>query len=225
MSSEIVYTYNSYECELRTNKSWFDSTSVLDNSRKIIRAILSRMCISTSTIGSCICCGYDIANNMLRLCFLFDVVEKKEGLNIVLKFYHAECDLTMESENLKINNCKIYCSKPGYGNNLDLRISIEEKDQDYWVVLFGYTGKIGRIEELPADEYLWKLLYGWYMDRTNTEDPTYVVIPPKSFFVDGEHKDFISSGIYECYKSIEVTNIDNIGPDDDDENSGNSEGD
>lgn len=55
---------------------------------------------------------------------------------------------------------------------------------------------------------------------------TYVIIPPKSFFVEGEHKEFIPAKVYECIKSFEVTGIgDSNGPDDDGENDGNDDGD
>ena len=42
-------------------------------------------------------------------------------------------------------------------------------------------------------------------------------------FVDGNHENFIPAGSYQCSTSMEITNL--TGPDDDNENNGNDEGD
>lgn len=230
----IEYTYNTYECELRSPSSWFNgqTTTVANNCRVIIEKIIGRMGIDPTSIQVCICCGYDenTVNETLRLAFFFSLKKKTSDTSIILtKIYHVECELLQSGENIQITGCKIYCSKPEYGKNIALRVHIEgpvDTTNEYWTIVIGYTGKYIATEELPEDKYYWKILYGWYMDYETEHNSSFVVIPPKSFFVEGEHKEFIPAKKYECIKSLEVTNIGGSnGTDDDGENDGNDDGD
>ena len=228
----IVYTYNTYECDLRTPSSWFttDNTTNTDKNKIVVEKVIERMGIDPKSIGGCICCGYDVVNDNMRLAFFFFLqIKGTDGVEIITKFYHVECQLTTSNENVVIAGCKVYCSKPGYGKNIELKAGTqgpEDTNGKYWIVSLGYSGKYVTTDSLSEGEYYWKPLYGWYMDQETANNSTYVIIPPKSFFVEGEHKNFIQPNTYTCEQSLEITNIGGSdGPDDDGDNDANSEGD
>ena len=165
----------------------------------------------------------------MRLAFFFFLrIKGTDNVEIITKFYHIECQLTTNNGNVVIEGCKVYCSKPGYGENIELKAGTqgpEDTNDKYWIILFGYAGKYITTDSLSEGEYYWKPLYGWYMDQDTANNSTYIIIPPKSFFVEGEHKEFIPAKVYECIKSMEITDIGGSnGPDDDGENDGNDDG-
>ena len=184
----------------------------------IFKLVLKRIGINNEDVYGCVYSIYDTHGDTSRLAFVYCLGHQNGNVRELTKFYYTECQVDATSN---ISACKTYVSQPSYGANIELRDEIQVIGEDEWKILSGICGK-WRINP-DTDDYDWKLLYGWYMDRDD-DDKTYMVIPPKSFFVDGTHKDFIAPGRYLCSASNEIV-VKYDGVDDDDENSANSEGD
>lgn len=214
MSGQLIYTYNTYTCNLRTDGYFLENVlpTFPDFHYEAVNAILTRMNVDPQTVRDCQYCIYDTDTSEKSRLAYFITVGHEEGTTYVIdKFYHIECviDTTFISleEPFRISDCKVYVSQPFYGQNIELFDGIQIDGDDhvdpYWQIISGYCGK-WYLDTNTVPKWIWKMLYGCYVDR-NDGDTTYVIIPPKSFFVDGEHEDFIPPGTYKCSSSDEVT--------------------
>ena len=126
-----------------------------------------------------------------RATFLFT---KQNGDSAIenLDIYRAECQFEFIESELKITGCKVYYT-PSHFARQNITVSrIGNVSSSLFI------GVCGRAHIIPEEDWTPILLSGISYDSTDglSSNDTYILTPPKSFFVEGEHEDFAPVGKY-----------------------------
>lgn len=124
-----------------------------------------------------------------RATFLF-TKQKGDSALENLDIYRAECNIIVNEDHLQITGCKVYYTPSHFARqNITLaRVGGEGPA--------AFIGVCGRAHIIPEEDWTPILLSGITYDLMPRPENTYILTPPKSFFVEGEHEDFVPPGKY-----------------------------
>lgn len=125
-----------------------------------------------------------------RATFLF-IKQKGNSALENLDIYRAECKIITTGDQLQMTGCKMYYTPSHFARQNITVIRIGGESSSLFI---GVCGRGPNVSE----EWTPILLSGITYDSTNglSSDNTYILTPPKSFFVEGEHEDFAPVGKY-----------------------------
>ena len=124
-----------------------------------------------------------------RATFLF-TQQKGDSALENLDIYRAECNIIANENHLQITGCKVYYTPSHFARQ---NITITRVGGEGPAV---FIGVCGRAHLIPEEKWTPILLSGITYDLVPRPENTYILTPPKSFFVEGEHKDFAPVGKY-----------------------------
>lgn len=134
---------------------------------------------------------YKVTDNERRAAFFF-LKENSSSVLTNIDMYRVECQITQVGTELQITGCKAYYTPSHFARQNILFAGIKDN-----YVFIGVCGRIPNGTE-TEDERISTLLSGFSYDIIDGIPSTKscIITPPKSFFVEGEHKDFAPPGKY-----------------------------
>ena len=141
---------------------------------------------------------YKVTDSERRVAFFF-LKENSSSVITDIDIYRVECQVELIENELKITGCKAYYT-PSHFARQNITVALISGGAVLSV------GVCGKAPSTPEEDWIPILLSGVRYDLTNglSSDNTYILTPPKSFFVEGEHEDFAPVGkyplahFYEC---------------------------
>ena len=124
-----------------------------------------------------------------RTTFLF-TKQKGDSALENLDIYRAECNIIVNEDHLQITGCKVYYTPSHFARQ---NITITRVGSEGPAA---FIGVCGRAHLIPEEEWTPILLSGITYDLLPNPENTYILTPPKSFFVEGEHENFVPPGKY-----------------------------
>lgn len=130
---------------------------------------------------------YVTSETIYHAAFFFikgDDEQLKENVSI----YRMECKLVLVNGIVQVAGCKTYVTPSHFARN---NVNVVHLKQEETVLLVGVCGVV-------TDTKTPILLSGLSYDVDNgaIASSSYLITPPKSFFVEGEHEDFAPVGKY-----------------------------
>lgn len=207
MTTEVIeYTYDTYASNYTIDSNlveYFHKTDVRDELIAISNTLMERIGLfdaSDPIVGKhpegieaffAIYCipNTDGTLKETRATFLFTKQNGDSALEN-LDIYRAECNIIANEDHLQITGCKVYYTPSHFARQNITIVRVAGGDPA------AFIGVCGRAHIIPEEDWTPILLSGISYDLLPNPENTYILTPPKSFFVEGEHEDFVPPGKY-----------------------------
>lgn len=203
----LEYTYNTYASDYTIDPNlieYFHKTDTLDELIAISNTLMERIGlfdandipedrkhpIGIEAFFSIYCIpNTDGTLKETRTTFLF-TKQKGDSALENLDIYRAECNIIANEDHLQITGCKVYYTPSHFARQNITLVRVGGEGPA------AFIGVCGRAHIIPEEDWTPILLSGISYDLLPNPENTYILTPPKSFFVEGEHEDFAPVGKY-----------------------------
>lgn len=190
----LEYTYDTYASNYVIKQevvNYIHDNNVRNDLIAISIILIKRIGLNDATGIGTFFVLYNVTNDEHHAAFFF-LKENSPSSVTDIDIYRVECQIELVGTDLQITGCKAYYTPAHFARQNITVARIGGEDSILSV------GVCGRAPIIPEEDWTPILLSGFNYDSTNglSSENTYILTPPKSFFVEGEHVDFAPVGKY-----------------------------